>query len=303
MRNIGYGVIGLGFFGEKHVQVAATLPSLNLRAVCTRRDQRRKEIKKRFDVPKDYKDYHDLLADPDIEAVSVVTHVDDHLEPVLAALGAGKHVLVEKPMARTVAECDQMIEAAEKANRILMVGHICRFNPRYAVARERIRRGELGRIVSLFARRNIPAARSREVLDKVGPIMGDAIHDTDLMLWMTEAKIVSVYAQTVSLRGLKNPDLGWTMYRLQGGAVGVLETNWLLPDGTPFRIHEEMEVIGTHGTIYIYGSDTSMTIQSRGQTDNPDTIYWPEVHGQIIGALRDEIAYFAECVAGVTTVG
>src|SRR5262249_24816203 len=109
MRTIGYGVIGLGFFGEKHAEVAAALPNVELPAVCTRNDQRRRQIKRRLHVPNDYADYHDLLADSKIEAVSVVTHVDDHVAPAVAALRAGKHVLLEKPMARTVADCDRII--------------------------------------------------------------------------------------------------------------------------------------------------------------------------------------------------
>jgi len=297
MRTIGYGVIGLGFFGEKHAEVAACLPNVALRAVCTRREQRRKEIQSRLGVPSAYADYRDLLADPEIEAVSIVTHVDDHVAPAVAALRAGKHVLLEKPMARTVAECERIIAAAEKADRILMVGHICRFNPRYALARERIAAGELGRIVSLYARRNIPAARSKSVLEKIGPLLGDGIHDTDLMLWMTGARIESVYAQTLSVRKLKNPDLGWAMYRFQGGAIGVIENVWFLPEGTPFRIHEQFEVIGTEGAIYIHGGDMNLVVQSEQGIDFPDTLYWPTIHGEPAGALRTEMSYFVDCVA------
>ena len=284
MRTIIYGVIGLGFFGEKHAQVAAHLPNVELRAVCTRRDKRRKDIQRRLGVPQACADYHDLLADPTIEAVSVVTHVEDHVAPTLAALRAGKHVLLEKPMARTVAECDQIIAAAAKADRLLMVGHICRFNPHYALARERIKAGELGRIVSMYARRNIPAARSREVLEKVGPLLGDGIHDTDLMLWMSGEPIETVYAQTLSVRGLKHPDIGWATYRFHGGAIGVIENVWFLPPGTPFRIHEEMEIIGTDGAIYVHGADTNVTVQTRQGVDHPDTLYWPEMHGEPTGA-------------------
>src|SRR5262249_58250982 len=120
MRKIGYGVIGLGFFGVKHAEVAAALPNVELRAVCTRQDRRRREIQRQLSVPHEYRDFHDLLADPTVEAVSIVTHVDDHCEPAVAALRAGKHVLLEKPMARSVAECDRIIAAAEKADRILM---------------------------------------------------------------------------------------------------------------------------------------------------------------------------------------
>lgn len=297
MRAIGYGVIGLGFFGEKHAEVAASLVNVDLRAVCTRRRDRRLQIKRRLGVPRDHADYRDLLADPAIEAVSVVTHVDDHLAPTLAALQAGKHVLLEKPMARTTAECDRMIAAAEKAGRILMVGHICRFNPRYAIARERAVAGELGRIVSMYARRNIPAERSREVLEKIGPLLGDGIHDTDLMLWMSGDRIETVYARTHSARGLRFPDIGWAMYQFASGAIGVIENVWFLPPGTPFRIHEQMEVIGTLGSAYIHGADTNLVVQGPGGVDCPDTMYWPQVHGQPLGALRTEIEYFISCVS------
>src|SRR5438309_394783 len=78
MRAVGYGVIGLGFFGEKHAEVVASLPQVELRAVCTRREERLQEVQYRLGVPRAYRDYHELLADPDVEAVSVVTHVDDH---------------------------------------------------------------------------------------------------------------------------------------------------------------------------------------------------------------------------------
>src|SRR5205085_3051162 len=160
--------------------------------------ERLQEIQQRLGVPRAYQDYHELLADPGVEAVSVVTHVDDHVEPTVAALRAGKHVLLEKPMARTAAECDRILRAAEKAGTIFMVGHICRFNPRYAIAHERIRSSALGQIVSLYARRNIPAALSASVLENIGPLLGDGVHDTDLMLWMTGAKVVSPYALTHS---------------------------------------------------------------------------------------------------------
>ncbi len=298
VRTVGYGVIGLGFFGEKHAEVAAALPHVDLRAVCTRNDQRRKSIKKRLGVPRDYTDYQDLLADPQIEAVSIVTHIDDHLTPTLAALRAGKHVLLEKPMARTTAQCNQMINAAQRAKCILMVGHICRFNPRYAIARESILKGEIGRIVSMYARRNIPADRSKEVLDKIGPILGDAIHDTDLMLCMSQGKIISAFAQTHSVRQLKNPDVAWTTYRFQNGAIGTIETVWFLPQQSPFRIHEQLEIIGTDGALYLNGNDANLMIHGKNGFDCPDTLYWPEMHGQPIGALREEMAYFADCVAG-----
>lgn len=296
MRTIGYGVIGLGFFGEIHAEVAAALPNVELRAICTRQDQKRRQVQRRLGVPRDYRDYHELLADPDIEAVSIVTHVDDHVAPTVAALRAGKHVLLEKPMARTPADCDRILAVADRSERILMVGHICRFNPRYALAREQIVAGAVGRIVSMYARRNIPAARSRTVLEKIGPLLGDGIHDTDLMLWMSGARIETVYALTHSVRGLKFPDIGWAMYRFDSGAIGVIENVWFLPDATPFRIHEQLEIIGTDGAIYVHGCDFNMTVYGKNGSDCPETLYWPVVHGERTGALRSEMSYFVDCV-------
>jgi predicted dehydrogenase len=87
------------------------------------------------------------------------------------------------------------------------------------------------------------------------------------------------------------------MYRFEGGAIGVIEDVWFLPEGTPFRIHEQMEVIGTAGALYIHGSDMNLTVQTKKGIDSPDTLYWPEMHGEPTGALRTEIAYFVDCVA------
>src|SRR5262245_2915600 len=116
------------------------------------------------------------------------------------------------------------------------------------------------------------------------------------MLWMSRARIKTVYALEHSVRKLKNPDLGWAMYRFDTGAIGVIENVWLLPTGTPFRIHEQMEIIGEKGAIYIHGGDTNLVVQGSQGIDCPDTFYWPQLHGVTAGALRAEISYFVECV-------
>jgi predicted dehydrogenase len=87
------------------------------------------------------------------------------------------------------------------------------------------------------------------------------------------------------------------MYRFSTGAIGVIENVWCLPAGTPFRIHEQLEIIGTEGSIYVHGADANLVVQSATGIDCPDTIYWPQVHGETVGALRAEIDYFLECVA------
>jgi UDP-N-acetylglucosamine 3-dehydrogenase len=296
VAKLRYAVIGLGWFGEKHCEALAGLPDVELFALCTRRPDRLREVAGRFGVRRTFTDYNQLLADPDVGAVSVVTMWDQHAGPTLAALRAGKHVFLEKPMASTVKDCDAIVEAARAARGFLMVGHICRFNPRYAAARAAVAEGRVGKIVSMFARRNIPARVTPEVLDKIGPIVGDGVHDTDLMLWLSGARVVSAYAQAVDVRGKKYPDLGWTMYRFDSGAVGVLEDVWCLPDGTPFQIDERLEVIGTEGSIHVQETHPNFSVCDRTGWHCPDTTYWPLLHGARAGALRDELAYFAECI-------
>jgi UDP-N-acetylglucosamine 3-dehydrogenase len=248
-------------------------------------------------VKRVYTDYRELLSNPEVEAVSVTTMWDQHAAPTLAALQSGKHVFLEKPMASTVADCRAIVAAAHRSGRCFMVGHICRFNPRYAAARREIEAGSVGRIVSIYARRNIPAAVGKQVLGKIGPIIGDGVHDTDLMLWYTGARIETAYAQTVDVRGLKHPDIGWTMYRFDSGAVGVCENVWFLPDRTAFQIDERMEIIGTEGAIHIHETHPNFSVVDKDGWRSPDTTYWPELHGVRAGALRAELDYFATCVS------
>ncbi|MGI6609435.1 MAG: Gfo/Idh/MocA family protein [Limnochordia bacterium] len=296
MRKIRYAVVGLGWFGEKHCEALAGLPNVELHALCTRTPSRLKELATEFGVEKTYTDYRECFADPEVEAVSIVTMWDQHAAPALAAIEAGKHVFLEKPMASTVAECAAITRAALASEKAFMVGHICRFNPRYAAAKREIDAGSIGRIVSIYARRNIPASVGEQVLPKIGPIIGDGVHDTDLMLWYTGANIETAYAQTISVRGLKYPDIGWTMYRFDSGAVGVCENVWFLPDKTAFQIDERMEIIGTAGAIHIHETHPNFSVVDKDGWRCPDTTYWPELHGVRAGALRTELDYFVTCV-------
>ena len=296
MKRVKFAVIGLGWFGEKHCEVLSGIPQVELFALCTRTKSRLHELAERFNVTHTYTDYNELLANEEIEAVNVVTMWDQHTGPALAALSAGKHVFVEKPMASTLADCEAIVNAANATDKCFMVGHICRFNPRYAAAKQEVASGKIGKIVSMYARRNIPAAVGASVLNKIGPIIGDGVHDTDLMLWYSGAKIETAYAQSLSVRGLRYPDIGWTMYRFNTGAIGVCENIWFLPDTTSFQIDERMEIIGTEGSIHIHDTYPNFSVCDKDGWRSPDTTYWPMLHNLRAGALREELTYFANCI-------
>jgi UDP-N-acetylglucosamine 3-dehydrogenase len=298
MDRIRCGVIGLGWFGEHHVDTLQALPLAEVTAVCARRDERVKEVAVKYNIPKAYTDYRKLLADDDIDMVSVVTHVKDHWKPTIDALRAGKHVFLEKPMADTAEECDRILEEAEKTDKCFMVGHICRFDTVYALAKEEIEAGKLGRIISMHARRNLAKWITESHLHKISALFGDGVHDLDLMLWYTGAKPVSVFAQTSNTRpGLPYDDLGWAMFRLDSGAIAVIENVWCLPENVPFAIDAKMEIIGTEGAIYIDNAGGNYAVLTKKGLSFPQSTYWPKVHGMRRGFLKEEFDYFLKCVA------
>ena len=296
MDKLRYGVIGAGWFGEIHIETLSTLSNVDVIGISRRSIKPLKETARKHNIPNIYTDYKELLANKDIDVVSITTHIDDHLQPTIDALKMGKHVFLEKPMAKSAAECNEIIKAVRSTDKLFMVGHVCRFDPRVSLAKEAIQQGRIGRIVSMHATRNLPASVGAANLDKISALTGDGIHDTDLMLWFTESKVKTVYAQTVRVGDFKYPDIGWAMYRFGSGAVGVIESVWALPDATAFTIDARMEIIGTKGAIYIDAGNAGLTITDSTGSKKPDTGYWPELFGKRVGALRNELSYFINCI-------
>jgi UDP-N-acetylglucosamine 3-dehydrogenase len=297
MDKIKCAVIGLGWFGEHHVDTLKQLPAVEVTAVCTRTESRLKEVAEKYGIPKTFTDYTKLLADKDIDMVNVVTHVKDHVAPTIAALRAGKHVFLEKPMADSAEECDAIIREVEKSDKCFMVGHVCRFDTGYALAKEEIEAGNLGQILSMHSRRNLAKWITPSHLQKLSALFGDGVHDFDLMMWYTGSRPKSVYAQSMNTRPeLPNDDLGWAMFRLESGAVAVIETIWCLPENVPFAIDARMEIIGTQGAIYIDNSGSNCTVLTPKGLSYPQSTYWPKVHGMRRGFLKEEFDYFVKCI-------
>jgi len=297
MERIKCGVIGLGWFGEHHVDTLKELPLADLRAVCTRREGHLKDIANKYNIPQSYTDYHKLLENKDIDLISVVTHVKDHKKIVIDALKAGKHVFVEKPMADTPEECDEIIKVVKETDKLFMVGHICRFGVDYAIAKEKIESGSIGRILSIHAKRNLAGWITESHLQKISALFGDGVHDLDLALWYTKSKPKSVFALTRKTRSsIVYDDLAWAMFALEDETIVVIENIWCLPDNVPFAIGAKFEIVGTKGTISIDNSGEQFKVLTEEGLQYPPTVYWPKVHGLMRGVLKEEIDYFLKCI-------
>jgi predicted dehydrogenase len=173
-----------------------------------------------------YTDYRTMLAEaqPDIVTVSVPTQA--HTQVVLDALACGCHVLVEKPIAATPEEARSIIQAAEKAGRVLAVGHIERYNPAIIELRRRLDGGQIGQIFQVHARRLGPFPnRVRDV----GVVVDLAPHDLDIMRFLTGSEVQRLYAETQRRIHTAHEDLFSGMVRFENGVLGILEINWLTP--------------------------------------------------------------------------
>ncbi|MBW3597146.1 MAG: Gfo/Idh/MocA family oxidoreductase [Planctomycetes bacterium] len=306
MQPLRWAIIGAGRFGRIHAQVLQQLPGVELTAVCSRTKEKVEAAAAELSVPRAFTDFRNLLEGDVCDVVTIATHWQEHFEPAMAALESGKHVLLEKPMAPTRDECRRLVEAARRANGAFMVGHVCRFDPRAAIVKRAVDGGRIGRIVSMHARRNLPEAPGSIRLDRISPLMGDGVHDADLMMWLLGRAPTRIYARNVRVDRFRYPDLGWAMLEFgdlgdeeaarREGAIGVIETNWRLPAKSPTAIDAVLQVVGTEGQITLDCGHAGVSIVDGAGLRFPDTAYWPELHGRRVGALYHELDYFAQCI-------
>ena len=256
---------------------------------------RARRMAETFSVPGVCGSLEEICGQRDLHAMDVVTPEETHLEPVLAALGRGKHVFVEKPLATDLAGCTRMIEAARAAGRFLMPGHLLRFETKYAMLKDELASGRLGRIVSMHARRNRPRSLL-PVYGRTHPALENCIHDIDLMLWYAAAPVRRVRAFARRATGRRHPDTFWGFLEFEGGAVGVVETIWMLPKGAGIGLDDAFQLIGSEGVGNLQLYPGTLSFWKEQGYELPDTGYDPRVAGTARGALRDELAYFCECI-------
>ncbi|NHV99111.1 MAG: Gfo/Idh/MocA family oxidoreductase [Thaumarchaeota archaeon] len=301
MSLIRVGVIGCGVMGKCHARVYSELPGVKLVATADVLEEKAREAAREYGAEKWYTDYNDLLARPDIDAVSIVVPDHLHREPTIAAAEAGKAVLLEKPIATTLRDADAIVKAVKKAGITFLVGHIVRFDYNYAKAKEYMDRGLLGEPVSIWARRNNSInspMRLKAWLKETSLLLFLGVHDIDVMRWIIGRNITRVYAEAGSrvLKPYGVKDAVWSVFRFKGGTIGALENIWILPSTMSFDF--KLELVGTRGSIWIsQPSDSFLFWGEKGQETL--SYYNPVVQGQVKGYLRDEISHFINCVKGV----
>lgn len=288
------GVVGLGSWGLEHVRAWRAIRDVELVALCSRDPARLKEVAGQSGVAL-YSSAGEMATEASLDAVSIVTDEVSRVDSTMPFIDAGVHVLVEKPMAPTVADAELMVRRALERGVTLMPGHILRFTPEFVALKERIDRGDLGRVRSVYARRLIPRGR-HATYQRTHPALMAAIHDLDLARWYLGEEPISVHAVESTKDGDTSPDLVWAMVRFPRGGIAVIENGWVLPDEAGLWIESEAEVIGSRGVARISIPSDRFGLYLESGHERPDgTVAF--ALGQAFGGLVNELSYFVDCLS------
>lgn len=310
---LGFGVIGLGVWGETHLLAYSDAPDAELCCICDQNPELLARRKAEFRVPDVTTDYHELLAHPELAAVSVVTPDFLHREIAVAACEAGKHVLLEKPMATTVEDARAICDAAKANGVTLMVDFHNRWNPALVGLKQAISEGQMGRPQMMSLRLNDTIYVPTGMLAWGGAstvvwFLGS--HSVDMVRWLFEDEVERVYSvarsRVLAGRGINTPDFFHTICELKGGGVAHIENTWILSDAMPTVFDFKVEFVGSEGTAFVdcsshrmlqlYSSHELLPVSSSPGAMYGDVIGRMNIQGRARGFAVDSILHFADCV-------
>jgi phthalate 4,5-cis-dihydrodiol dehydrogenase len=240
---VNVGIVGAGFFGEMHAEAIREVPGLRLRAASRQNKDALETFCRRFGATP-YVDYRDLYDDPEVDMVVIATPHQTHADMATRGFQAGKHVLLEKPMALSLRECDRIIAAARKSRRKLMIGHVNRFARAYRLAKSILDSGEVGAVVfgvSSMSKLWMEPNRRSWHLDRAtggGMWLTAGMHCLDRLMWLTGSSVSSVSARfDTRFHDQQADDVGLVFVRFRNGSFGsVVSTGYR--DGAPKHLTE-----------------------------------------------------------------
>jgi len=303
MSKVGFGLIGTGLWGGLHSRVYGAADGVELLGVDDIIEERAQAVAKDHGA-KAYTDYRDLLQDKQIKAVSIVTPDFAHTEIALAAAEAGKHILCEKPLATTVAECEQIVAAADKAGVKLMVDFHARWSPPFYKAWETIRAGDIGQPQHVYYRLSDRIFVPIEMLSWAGKstvmwFIGS--HSIDTVRWLLGDEVRRVYAvsgsRILKKMGIDTPDYYQSTLEFRSGATAVIENSWIMPNTMPNIIDLKCELVGSKGAVYVDGSH-HRTLETYTEEDAtyPDVLVMPSIYDRQQGFAAESIRHFIDSV-------
>ncbi len=304
MADYKFGIIGVGTWGETHLKAISTQPHCEIACICDLNEELLKQRAEEYGIERRTTDYKELLADDDIMAVCVVTPDFAHREIAVAAAEAGKHMLIEKPLATTVEDCEAILAAVEQAGVTMMVDYHNRFNPAFVQAKAAIDAGELGELQMMSLRLSdtiyVPTGMlSWGGMSTVAWFL--ASHCVDLLRWLSGEEATRVYSvsrsRVLKSMGITTPDFFHSIIEFSGGLVAHVDNSWILSTSMPTVFEFKAEIVGEKGTLFADCNSHRMLQKFTGdEAMYPDVAAQPVVQGKPVGFTIESIRHFIGCL-------
>jgi len=298
-------VIGTGWCGGIRAETLARSALCKKLHVCEIRPDRLAEIKALTNPATATLDYQDIVANKDISVVYICTTPEHTHFPITRdCLRAGKHVLLEKPIAMELFEADELIATAKRMGVKFTIGYSQRFNTKVAYAKKKIADGTLGKPVSVMVSRHLSRTLGKKIAGRVrlSPAAMESTHDLDFVFWLLEpAKPVRVYSQ--GAYGFMKPvngsyDIMWSTVTMDNGVLVAIGGGWNLPPSYPNYCATWIEITGTEGSLFLDDTqrDNWLNTVQEGTRFPMSTMPGEQVDHVFAGQMGPETLHFLECV-------
>jgi myo-inositol 2-dehydrogenase/D-chiro-inositol 1-dehydrogenase len=305
MRQVEVAVIGTGWCGGIRAETLARSSLVDKLHICEIRPDRLAEVKALTNPATATLDYQDIVRNEAISVVYISTTPENTHYPIARdCLKAGKHVLLEKPIAMEFWEADELITLARRGNLKFTIGYSQRFNTKIAYAKKKITDGTLGNVVSVMVSRHLSRSLGKKIASRVklSPAAMESTHDLDFVFWMLEpAKPVRVYSQGAYgyMKDISGSyDCMWTTVTMDNGAVVVVGGGWNLPPSYPNFCATWIEITGTEGALMLDDThrDNWLNTVADGTRYPMSTMPGEQVDHVFAGQMGPETIHFLECV-------
>ncbi len=225
-----------------------------------------------------------------------------HREAVEVAVANGKHILLEKPLAKELEDGKKLYEITKDYDKVFTTGFLLRFDPRFASIKKALDNGELGDIIHMYCRRNSPIVGPRRYIGASDLSMHVMIHDIDYVNWFMGCEPVKVFAKgrSVLLKDVNMKDVIYAVVTYENGAIACLEACWVLPENSPTIIDDKVELVGTKGAAYVDSCDNGVRLVTQEKILYPDSRHWFYANGLPEGDLSEEVMAFINNVVNNT---
>jgi myo-inositol 2-dehydrogenase/D-chiro-inositol 1-dehydrogenase len=305
VQQIEVAVIGTGWCGGIRAETLARSSLVDKLHICEIKPDRLAEVKALTNAATATLDYQDIVNNDRIKVIYISTTPESNHYPIARdCLKAGKHVLLEKPIALELFEADELIEIAKRGHLKFTIGYSQRFNTRLAYAKKKIADGTLGRPVSMMVSRHLSRGLGKKIASRgrLSPAAMESTHDLDFVFWLLEpAKPVKIYSQGAYgyMKDVNGSyDIMWSTVTMDNGVLVSIGGGWNLPPSYPNYCATTIEITGTEGSLFLDDTQRANWLNTmKDGTQYPmSTMPGEWVDHVYAGQMAPETLHFLECV-------